>query len=148
MAWPDTVRKSDLKITTYRGSGPGGQNRNKRDTCVRMKHLPTGVTVTAEEARTQGKNKELAFRRLAALLVPMMKMASEDRPERTISTEVVRTYRATDNLVRDKRLAASRYDYGRVLDGDDLGFIIKDLLQLDREQSAAAAPPGAEDPAA
>lgn len=139
MAWPNSVRKADLKITYYRGSGPGGQNKNKRDTACRMKHLPTGITVTAQEMRTQGQNRKIAFGRLAGILVPMMKRALAG-PEREISCEVVRTYREVDNRVRDKRLEGQEFGYEAVLDGDDLDAIIQRLLVLDPEQSDEPAP--------
>jgi len=51
MAWPNTVRKSDLRIETYRGSGPGGQHKNKTDSAVRITHIHTGISAQAEDMR-------------------------------------------------------------------------------------------------
>jgi len=56
--------KRETKVYFYRGRGPGGQRRNKKETCVRLHHIPSGVTVTATEHRYQARNKELAFERL------------------------------------------------------------------------------------
>lgn len=64
MRWRD----SDIEITFYKGSGPGGQNRNKRETGVRIVHLPTGITVTATERRSQPQNLEAAKERLTERL--------------------------------------------------------------------------------
>lgn len=55
---------SELRIETYRDSGPGGQHRNVTDSAVRMTHLPTGVVVTAVEDRSQHKNRKVAMQRM------------------------------------------------------------------------------------
>lgn len=54
----------DLEITHTKGSGPGGQNRNKRMSGVRVRHVPTGITVSATERRSQGQNLGAALERL------------------------------------------------------------------------------------
>jgi ribosome-associated protein len=56
--------KQQVVIETFRSSGPGGQRKNKRETAVRLKHLPSGMTVTATEHRYQAQNLKLAFERL------------------------------------------------------------------------------------
>ena len=56
--------KKQVVIETYRSSGPGGQRKNKTETSVRLKHLPTGITVVATEHRFQSQNLKLAFERL------------------------------------------------------------------------------------
>ena len=64
------LRKSDrdllaeCEIHTYRASGPGGQKRNKVESAVRIRHLPTGVAAIAEDSRSQLENRPLALRRL------------------------------------------------------------------------------------
>lgn len=59
---------SEFKAETLRASGPGGQHVNKTESAVRMTHLPTGLTVTAQEERSQLQNRKLATARLMALL--------------------------------------------------------------------------------
>lgn len=59
-----SVTRKDLRIETMRGSGKGGQNRNKRDTAVRITHPESGAVGYAEDQRSQGQNKKLAFRRM------------------------------------------------------------------------------------
>ncbi len=59
------VDPRDVRLDTYRDSGPGGQHRNTTDSAVRLTHIPTGVVVTATEERSQWLNKQVAFRRLA-----------------------------------------------------------------------------------
>lgn len=65
--------KRETKVYFYRGRGPGGQRRNKKETCVRLHHIPSGVTVTATEHRYQARNKELAFERLKKRLTALNK---------------------------------------------------------------------------
>jgi len=60
--------KKEVKIDTFRASGPGGQHRNVTDSGVRLVHFPSGVVVTATESRSQIRNKEKAFLRLIARL--------------------------------------------------------------------------------
>ncbi len=54
----------EVRIQTFRSSGPGGQHRNVTDSGVRIVHEPSGIVVTATESRSQGRNKEKAFERL------------------------------------------------------------------------------------
>lgn len=51
-------------VDTYRASGPGGQKRNKTDSAVRLRHLPSGLQAIAEESRSQHENKQRALKRL------------------------------------------------------------------------------------
>lgn len=60
-----SVTIHDCRVDTYRGSGKGGQNRNKRDTAVRVVHEPSGAVGQCEEQRTQWQNKKVAFGRMA-----------------------------------------------------------------------------------
>ena len=60
-----SVTIHDCRVDTYRGSGKGGQNRNKRDTAVRIVHEPSGAVGQSEEQRNQLQNKKTAFRRMA-----------------------------------------------------------------------------------
>lgn len=59
------IRDEDLVMTTYKGSGPGGQHRNKTDTAVRLTHLPTGLVVSAEDSKSQWSNRQSAMKKLS-----------------------------------------------------------------------------------
>lgn len=58
------ILKKQVIIETYRSRGPGGQRKNKTETSVRLRHLPTGITVVATEHRSQSQNLKLAYERL------------------------------------------------------------------------------------
>ena len=125
--WPKSVTKDDLTIETKRGSGKGGQNKNKRDTAVRMVHIPTGIESCAEDQRTQGQNIKIAFKRLSAKLIPLMKKAAEvKRPEP--NTNLVRTYKERGGMVLDERIDKT-YNYDEVLFKDGLNKIISELIR-------------------
>jgi len=65
------VLKKQVVVETYRSSGPGGQRKNKVETAVRLKHLPSGITVIATEHRSQAENRKLAFERLRERLIKL-----------------------------------------------------------------------------
>lgn len=71
------LRAEDLVVETMRGSGPGGQNVNRRETAVRVRHLPSGVMAFARDGRTQLKNLKSAKRRLGELLAEQQQRATE-----------------------------------------------------------------------
>jgi peptide chain release factor 2 len=62
------IREDDLKIDYFRSSGPGGQNVNKRETAVRITHVPTGIVVACQSERLQGSNRDKAMKILLAKL--------------------------------------------------------------------------------
>ena len=115
MAWPQTVRREDFEINFYRGSGPGGQHRNKTDSACRMKHIPTGNVTQSEEHKKQGQNKKAAFKRMTDILVPLMKEAAKPQVE-SGSSERIRTYHEPDQRVKDHR-SGKTYNYKEILDG-------------------------------
>jgi peptide chain release factor len=69
------LNESELEETFERSSGPGGQNVNKTSTKVMLRHLPTGITVTVQDTRSQAKNRELARERLLQALNDQQKQA-------------------------------------------------------------------------
>jgi len=78
--------KSEVEITAFKSGGPGGQHKNKTESAVRLKHLPTGVIVVATESRSQIKNRELAWQRLIEKLArrrQKRKPRVPTRPSRT-----------------------------------------------------------------
>ena len=60
-----TITKKDLRIETFKSGGKGGQGRDKRDTAVRITHIPSGATGSSQDSRKQSENKKQAFLRMA-----------------------------------------------------------------------------------
>ncbi len=118
--WPKDVRKSDLRIEYYRGSGPGGQKKNKTSSACRLTHVPTGIQAQCEDDRQQHKNREIAFRRLAKKLTPLMTTKST----KEISDRRIRNYHEPRNEVRDVRIPNKTWTYSGVIYGNDLDKII------------------------
>lgn len=86
----------DCDVQFFIATGPGGQNRNKVETGVRLTHRPTGTVVTATERRSQHANREAAYARMAERLEEMQRVVKPRAPSRLNRTD------------REKRLSAKR----------------------------------------
>jgi len=135
MTWPQTVRKKDLKIDFIKGSGPGGQHRNKRCTACRITHMPTGISAASQDNKSQYQNKVSAFLKLAEKLVPLMRVAASGSDISSLAVnDRVRTYHEADNRVVDHRLPGQQWQFGDVVKKDALGKIIDELAQVEGKQ--------------
>lgn len=127
IGWPFEITKKDLRIDFYRGSGNGGQNRNKRDTACRITHIPTNTVTQAQEHRTQEQNKKAAFLRLADILVPIMKNEAQKK-RFAAAIERIRTYHEKDNRVTDHR-TEQQFPFDEFMSGKCLDEIIKKIRE-------------------
>lgn len=120
------IDPSDLKIETFRSSGPGGQYMQKTESAVRITHLPTGLVVSCQDERIQQRNKERALSILRAKLYEMKKekLAKEQGETRRAQiaggerSEKIRTYNFPQDRVTDHRIGKSFYGLEEILDGD------------------------------
>jgi protein subunit release factor B len=97
---PEILEKQVI-IETYRSRGPGGQRKNKVETAVRLKHLPSGITVVATEHRSQSENRKLAFWRLRDRLIKL------NRPKRRrIATSLPQS--AVEKRIDEKKTLSTK----------------------------------------
>lgn len=92
------LKESDVVEEFLRVGGPGGQNRNRRETGVRLTHLPTGLVATATERRMQGMNRELAWERLEEKV--RKKFEKQKRRIKTKATRASKERRLTEKSHR------------------------------------------------
>jgi peptide chain release factor 1 len=125
------IKPEELRIDTYRSSGPGGQHMQKTDSAVRITHIPTGIVASCQEERSQTKNKIRAMAVLRARLLVMKeeereKKLSQDRKSQIGTgdrSEKIRTYNYSQNRVTDHRINVSLHNLSGILDGDIGGLI-------------------------
>lgn len=101
------MNKSDVRVERIRGKGPGGQNKNKVASCVRLTHVPTGLVVRID-GRDQHKNLKLAWKELERRLADWQSQQKSDkrkakRDAAIKDTPTIRTYDFKTNRVKDHR---------------------------------------------
>ncbi len=130
LAEPDdveiTIDEKDLKIDTYRASGPGGQHVNKTDSAIRITHLPTNIVVQCQDERSQHKNRAHAMRMLRVKLYEI----EEEKQESEIASarksqvgsgersEKIRTYNFPQGRITDHRIGLTVHKIDAFLDGE------------------------------
>ncbi len=127
------VNLNDLRIDTYRSSGPGGQNVNKLESAVRVTHIPSGVAVAVQSERSQAQNKEKALQLLASRLVQKMeeqKTSELSALKSNVAIEwgsQIRSYVLHPyQMVKDHRTGVKTSQPDKVLDGDLDKFLTND----------------------
>jgi peptide chain release factor 2 len=125
------LREEDIEMETFRASGAGGQHVNKTDSAVRLRHTPTGVTVSCQQERSQHKNRATALKMLKAALY---QRAIEERDKKRAEIEATKTGISWGNQIRsyvfqpytmvnDHRTELKVSDVQAVMDGEISEFI-------------------------
>ncbi len=136
------INESDLRIDVFRSGGPGGQSVNTTDSAVRITHIPTGLTVSQQDEKSQHKNKAKGMKILRARLYELersrldqersldrkSKIGSGDRSER------IRTYNFPQGRVTDHRINLTLHKLDEFLEGEIFDEMIESLtLQAQKE---------------
>ncbi len=137
------LKPEDLKIETFRASGPGGQYVNRRETAVRITHLPTGIVVACQSERSQSMNREKAIEILLSKLYQLREKEEKEEIDKLRDKNIkaswghqIRSYIFHPyKLVKDHRTNVETSDIERVLDGEIDDFIEAEIMLLQKTSS-------------
>ncbi len=132
-----TVHPTEVRWDTFRASGAGGQHVNKVETAVRLHHIPSGLVVACQQARSQLQNKEKALQMLKAKLYAMAlekqqqeaQAQAQDKKQIAFGSQIRNYVLHPYKLVKDLRTGCETSDVQAVLDGELKPFISALLLR-------------------
>lgn len=130
------INQNDLKIDVFRSSGNGGQSVNTTDSAVRITHIPTGISVSMQDEKSQHKNKDKALKILKARIyeLEMKEQSSKEEKNRRKQvgsgdrSERIRTYNYPQNRLTDHRIGITLYSLEEIMLSGNLDLIINPLL--------------------
>ncbi|MBW1774105.1 MAG: peptide chain release factor 2 [Deltaproteobacteria bacterium] len=125
------IEDKDMRVDTFRASGPGGQHVNKTNSAVRITHLPTDIVVQCQNEKSQHRNKEMAIKVLKARLYEIEKNKQDQKKQEMHQTQKeiawgsqIRSYVFNPyRMVKDHRTNMEVGNLDRVMDGDINDFI-------------------------
>ena len=135
------IDPADVEEHVSRSSGPGGQSVNKLSSAIKLEHIPTGITVSMQDEKSQHKNRAKAWRILRSRIYEHFeskRRAQRDSQRKTMigtgdRSQKIRTYNFPQNRVTDHRINLSLYSLDKIMAGD-MGELISGLQAHDREQ--------------
>jgi peptide chain release factor 1 len=138
------IKPEDVVEQVCRSGGAGGQNVNKVNSAIRLEHIPTGITVSMRDERSQHKNRAKAWRILRSRIYDLQQgkiSAERDQKRKTMigsgdRSQRIRTYNFPQNRVTDHRINVSLYNLDKFILGD-MDEMIKALMDFDKQQRLA-----------
>ena len=137
------INESDLRIDVFRAGGPGGQSVNTTDSAVRITHIPTGISVSQQDEKSQHKNKAKGMKILRARIYELErsrieKERSVDRKSKIGTgdrSERIRTYNFPQGRVTDHRINLTLHKLEEFLEGEVFDEMIEALTLQAQEES-------------
>ena len=137
------INDSDLRIDVFRAGGPGGQSVNTTDSAVRITHIPTGLSVSQQDEKSQHKNKAKGMKILRARLYELERSRidqerSQDRKTKIGTgdrSERIRTYNFPQGRVTDHRINLTLHKLKEFLEGEAFDEMIESLTLQAQEES-------------
>ena len=137
------INDSDLRIDVFRAGGPGGQSVNTTDSAVRITHIPTGLTVSQQDEKSQHKNKAKGMKILRSRLYELERNRidqerSKDRKSKIGTgdrSERIRTYNFPQGRVTDHRINLTLHKLDEFLEGEAFDEMIESLTLQAQEDS-------------
>ena len=137
------INESDLRIDVFRAGGPGGQSVNTTDSAVRITHIPSGISVSQQDEKSQHKNKAKGMKILRARLYELERSRiaqerSKDRKSKIGTgdrSERIRTYNFPQGRVTDHRINLTLHKLEEFLEGEVFDEMIESLLLKAQEES-------------
>ena len=137
------INENDLRIDVFRAGGPGGQSVNTTDSAVRITHIPTGLTVSQQDEKSQHKNKAKGMKILRARLYELERSRidqerSQDRKSKIGTgdrSERIRTYNFPQGRVTDHRINLTLHKLEEFLEGEAFDEIVESLSLKAQEES-------------
>ena len=137
------INDSDLRIDVFRAGGPGGQSVNTTDSAVRITHIPTGLSVSQQDEKSQHKNKAKGMKILRARLYELERSRidqerSQDRKTKIGTgdrSERIRTYNFPQGRVTDHRINLTLHKLNEFLEGEAFDEMIESLTLQAQEES-------------
>ena len=137
------INDADLRIDVFRAGGPGGQSVNTTDSAVRITHIPTGLSVSQQDEKSQHKNKAKGMKILRARLYELERSRIDQERSKDRKTKIgtgdrserIRTYNFPQGRVTDHRINLTLHKLDEFLEGEAFDEMIESLTLKAQEQS-------------
>ena len=140
------INESDLRIDVFRAGGPGGQSVNTTDSAVRITHIPTGLSVSQQDEKSQHKNKAKGMKILRARLYELERSRIDEERSQDRKTKIgtgdrserIRTYNFPQGRVTDHRINLTLHRLEEFLEGEAFDEMIESLTLQAQEDSLSS----------